>query len=262
MVYENQDKIVTEDFRERIIVDANSPLLAMKANRDRYTNKGNQKEYTGKPYLGNWQSEDALTWNVFRSLQKAEKLPVITNELGIGSPRGLLLWTLAPELDEASTDLQYITGALIRKYDGRLAGQISEPDVIILGSSRLAVIECKLSKPGSAPSHLWEARSIDSVKKRRPIYAKGLPALFKFDVTDEEIISIYQLIRITFYAVKIAEYYKVNPVVVSLANKKNWSQTIHQFRKSANLLLSYGSIFANKYLEYLNCNVRRGPGKI
>jgi hypothetical protein len=29
VIYENQDKKITEDFRERKIVDANSPLLAM-----------------------------------------------------------------------------------------------------------------------------------------------------------------------------------------------------------------------------------------
>ena len=91
------DKVAV-DFRSRIIVEPDSPILAFKANRDRYT-WGTQPSYAGLPYLGSQASEDALTWNVFRSLQKARRLDIICNELDIGEPRGMLLWTLAPEID-------------------------------------------------------------------------------------------------------------------------------------------------------------------
>ncbi len=50
MKADNNDHAVIEDFRDRILVDADSPLLAMKANRDRYTERGNQKKYAGLPY--------------------------------------------------------------------------------------------------------------------------------------------------------------------------------------------------------------------
>lgn len=103
----NWDEKVVEDYRQRIIVDPDSPILAFKASRDRYTNPS---KYAGLPHLGSWQSEDALTWNVFRSLQKVSSLDIITNKLGIGQPRGLLLWTLAPEIDDVSAKLQYLTG--------------------------------------------------------------------------------------------------------------------------------------------------------
>jgi len=61
---------VATDFRARIIIEPDSPILAFKANRNRYTRQI-QPSYKGLPYLGSQDSEDALTWNVFRSLQKA-----------------------------------------------------------------------------------------------------------------------------------------------------------------------------------------------
>ncbi len=40
----NWGKKVVENYRERIIVDPNNPILAFKAIRDRYTNVPSQKE--------------------------------------------------------------------------------------------------------------------------------------------------------------------------------------------------------------------------
>ncbi len=223
----NWDKKVVEDYRERIIIDPDSPILAFKASRDRYTLPS---RYAGLSHLGSWQSEDALTWNVFRSLQKAGSLDIITNKLGIGQPRGLLLWTLAPETDDAK--LQYVTGALIRRFDGIFRGQMTEPDAIILGTKAVAVIECKLSEPDEAPGHLWEGK-LGSVKKRHPVYQKELPHLIKDGISDEEIVPVYQLVRMAFYANKLGAGFGIKPVVVSLANRRNWSREIHKLDKAA-----------------------------
>ncbi len=53
----------------------------------------------------------------------------------------MLLWTLAPETDGVNAELQYTVGTVIRKFDGILRGQMTEPDVIILGSTGIAVDE-------------------------------------------------------------------------------------------------------------------------
>jgi hypothetical protein len=182
--------------------------------------------------LGSQNSEDALTWNVFRSLQKARRLHVICDELSIGEPRGLLLWTLAPEVDGASAKLQYTAGMLIRKFDGILRGQTTEPDVIILGTKGVAVIDCKLSEPDRPPSHLWDG-SLDSVTKRLPIYREAKPALLRKDVTDAQIALIYQLVRMAFYAVQLAKSLSSSPVLVWLANERNWNVRIPRLDRSA-----------------------------
>lgn len=222
---------VASDFRSRIIVEPDSPILAFKASRDRYTRR-TQPNYEGLPYLGSQDSEDALTWNVFRGLQKARRLDIVCNELDIGEPRGMLLWTLAPETDKASTELQYAVGVLIRKFDGILPGQMTEPDVVILGNTGIAVIECKLSEREKSPSHLWEG-SPDSVRKRLPIYQLAEPNLLKKDATDAQISEIYQLVRMAFYALQLGKSLSCTPVVVSLANEKNWHREIRRLGKSA-----------------------------
>jgi len=221
---------VAADFRSRIIVEPDSPILAFKANRDRYT-QGTQPSYAGLPYLGSQASEDAVTWNVFRGLQKARGLDIICNELDIGLPRGMLLWAVAPEIDDVNAELQHTVGALIRRFDGILPGQVTEPDVIIFGTSGVGVIECKLSEPDKPPSHLWEG-SEESVTKRLPIYRKAEPHLLKKDVTNSEIKQIYQLVRMAFYALQLGSSLSCTPVVVSLANVRNWRREIRRLGKS------------------------------
>jgi len=223
------DKVAL-DFRSRIIVDPDSPILAFKASRDRYTRRWHV--YAGLSYLGSRYSEDALTWNVFRSLQKAQKLGFVCDEFRIGEPLGLLLWTLATEVDNVSAKLQYSAGMLIRKFDGILPGQTTEPDVIILGTKGVAVIECKLSEPEKAPSHLWKGL-LGSVTKRLPIYRQAEPNLLKKDVTDAQIAEIYQLVRMAFYALQLGKSFHCAPVIVSLANEKNWRREIPRLGKSA-----------------------------
>jgi hypothetical protein len=219
------------DFRTRMIIEPDSPILAFKANRDRYTRQ-TQPNYEGLPYLGSQDSEDALTWNVFRSLQKARRLDIVCNELDIGEPRGMLLWTLAPETDGVNAELQYAVGALIRKFDGILPGQMTEPDVIILGSSGVAVVECKLSEPEKPPSHLWEG-SLDSVAKRMLIYQQAEPGLLRTNITDVQVATIYQLVRMAFYAIRLGKRFSCTPVVGSLTNERNWEVRIPTLEKSA-----------------------------
>jgi hypothetical protein len=158
-------------------------------------------------------------------------LDVVCNKLRIGEPRGLLLWTLAPETDAANAKLQYTTGALIRKFDGVFRGQLTEPDVIILGTNGIAVIECKLSEPDKAPTHLWEG-ALNSVRKRHGAYENELPHLIKNGISDEDIVPFYQLVRMAFYAMKLGVSFKVAPLLVSLANGRNWPIEIHKLRKS------------------------------
>jgi hypothetical protein len=221
---------VAPDFRSRIIMEPDSPILAFKANRDRYTRQ-TQPNYEGLPYLGSQDSEDALTWNVFRSLQKAHRLDIVCNELDIGEPRGMLLWTLAPETDGVNAELQYAVGAVIRKFDGILRGQMTEPDAVILGSTGIAVIECKLGQADSPLPRLWEG-SLDSISKRLPIYRQTEPSLLRNDITEEQVTEIYQLVRMAFYALQFGKYLASSPVVVSLANENNWQREIRRLRKS------------------------------
>jgi hypothetical protein len=221
---------VVKDYRQRIIVDPDNPILAFKASRDRYTNLPSQEKYAGLPYIGSWHSEDALTWNVFRSMQKAKRLELITDKLHIGKPRGLLLWTLAPEIYEKNAELQYVTGSVIRQFDGKFRGQTTEPDIIILGTKGIVVMECKLGERNKALTHLWEG-TIGSIKKCLTVYNNEIPNLVE-ERDEGSIAPVYQLVRMAFYAVKLSDHFRVEPVIVSLVNEENWTIQIRRIKKS------------------------------
>ena len=64
---------VHTDYAENIIVDSAHPILVWKANKDRlrpdwFTRDVQERFPGGLPKLGSVHSEDALTWNIFRTL--------------------------------------------------------------------------------------------------------------------------------------------------------------------------------------------------
>lgn len=231
------DKVV-RDFRKRIIVDANNPILAFKASRDRYTNLPNQAKYAGFPHLGSVNSEDALTWNVFRGLQKAQRLDIAADwlQVDIGKPVAMLIWCLAPEPAGAAGELQFQLGDLLRNTDGMIPGQISEPDVVIQGTEGIAVIECKLGETDKAPAHLWEGSSLQRVKQRLERYQQDIPGLIKEGKTEADVLPVYQMVRMAYYATRLGQIYQLRPSVVSVENGWNWNRKVRRWKKSADEL--------------------------
>jgi hypothetical protein len=67
--------------------------------------------------------------------------------------------------------------------------------------------------------HLWEG-PIKSINKRLPIYLKKFEQVK--DYQDEKCVSYYQLMRMAFYAIVLAEEYGVTPHLVTLMNENNW----------------------------------------
>ena len=217
----NWEKPVVPDYRERILVDQGSPILAFKASRDRFTHD----KYPGWPYLSSKNSEDALTWNVFRSLQIARRLDLAADVFGLSEPTGLLLWGLAPE--KKDENLQYDVGEMLRSVDGRRRGQMTEPDVILVGQDEIALIECKLGEANKSPSRPWAGSG-----KRWEDYRRELPELLKPEV---DVKPIYQLVRTAFYAVKLGHKLDLQPVLASLSNQANWTIGTRRIRPLATL---------------------------
>ena len=112
---------VYRDYRDNILVDKDNPVLAFKANRDRYFRNGNQDVYAGLSHLGSINSEDAFTWNVIRSLSLSNNYSPVEDliKIELTNPKALL-WTLA--FDDISKELQYIVGSTIRNIDGKYKG--------------------------------------------------------------------------------------------------------------------------------------------
>jgi hypothetical protein len=65
-IYSDTGVKVFVDFKDNLIVDPDDPVIASQARNRRYS-KGIVK---GLSYLGSENSEDAMTWNVFKTLAK------------------------------------------------------------------------------------------------------------------------------------------------------------------------------------------------
>lgn len=206
------------DYRKNILIDQENPVLAFKANRDRYVQTKNQMNYAGLPQLGSINSEDAITWNIFRSLSISNNFNPLEKLFNrkLDNPK-ILLWTLS--FDQISHDLQYTVGSIIRQIDGRHQGQMTEPDVIIESDDSLYIIECKLGEYGKYPDHLWGVlKNSDGPKARKNDYF--IDNIFINDIGYDS--NMYQLYRMVFYANKIGQTLMKKPVFVSLVNKSWW----------------------------------------
>ena len=214
---------VYKDYRNNILVDKDNPILAFKANRDRYTQR--QRVYAGLPQIGSIFSEDALTWNVFRTLELAKQLSILNEILEDDfTSAQLLIWTLA--FNDNSKQLQWDVGSLIRSIDGQFAGQITEPDIIISTKKRIYIIEAKLGHSSKYPQHLWESSKSEGPCKRHENYTSTTNPFINFP--KEEAFynkQAYQLFRMGFYAYRLGRILNKESVLVSLANKLWWKSS-------------------------------------
>lgn len=67
-IYSDTGVKVFVDFKDNLIIDPDDPVIARQARNWRYS-KGIVK---GLSYLGSENSEDAMTWNVFKTLEKSD----------------------------------------------------------------------------------------------------------------------------------------------------------------------------------------------
>ncbi len=162
------------DYRRNLKTDRDNPILVQKAWRDRFSGASHwRKGQGGEAYLGRPNGEDALTWNVFRSLQETQRLDLLAAFLmsaetgqgckpSLGRAGTLLFWGCATE--PSGYDAQQKLSSLIRLVDGQLGGTMTECDLVFITDTAVAVIEVKLNVAGSGgPLELKaEARALRS----------------------------------------------------------------------------------------------------
>ena len=203
------------DYRENLIVDQDNPILVQKAWRDRFSHPSHWNAgYGGKAYLSSDRSEDALTWNVFRSLQKAglPGLETIGEIFQVSSLESVLFWGCDVELQSES---QQILNCLIRAIDGKHMGTMTEPDLVILTDREVAFVECKLNANGKQSP--WKAQGLGA-EKRFNTYVEecGFEKLQNVDTWGQ----VYQLIRQYIYARSMAAVMDRRPLVFSLVREE------------------------------------------
>lgn len=206
------------DYRDNLIIDINNPILVQKSWRDRFSSESHWKNgYGGESYLSKKNSEDALTWNVFRSLQlssNANISSIYKKVFNINPVETILFWGC--DLLNLN-DYQIKLNSLIRLIDGRFQGTMTEPDIVLITKKELVFIECKLNQHGKQSP--WRAQTDGSKKRFEHYKTKYIPELS--NIGDWK--SVYQLIRNYIYSKLLAEILNKKPLLIPLINKKHKS---------------------------------------
>ena len=155
------------DFRTNLIVDANNPVLVLKAWRDHDTH--------GRAYLGVPHGEDAHVerLSLARSNQETrgrrrKRTPTAKPSsalLGLsGPPEEMLYWGCDPD---GTSEAQQALSICLRTLDGQLKGNMTEPDLVPITADDVCFVECKLSLtslPWSAKGPKSPANDLDTGK--------------------------------------------------------------------------------------------------
>jgi hypothetical protein len=230
------DNLKQYDYRQNLIADRDNPILIGKAWRDRFSGESHWRAgYGGQAYLSRPNSEDALTWNTFRSLQLAGKsgLEIISSVFGISRVARILFWGC--DVEHFGEEQQMLS-ILIRIIDGKHGGIMTEPDLVLIAEQEVAFVECKLNQSGQ--SSPWQARG-EGAAKRFETYKKEFPELrYIGDWRD-----VYQLIRQYVYSRSLGLHLKKRSLVVPLINEKHKDTLLRYYSKLRNNNLSAGKIF-------------------
>ena len=133
-------------YRDNISIDKDNPALKKKAeySRERYA-RGRVK---GLSRLGSENSEDAKSWNLFRTLQLQSDMQKYYGSIGVqDNLQSLLFWGMDPQTGEFDAVLKSILDEIEPPHLWNV--QQTEPDVIIIGQKTVVFNECKLGKAGA-----------------------------------------------------------------------------------------------------------------
>lgn len=230
---------VYDDWRDNVVVDPDAPPLLWKAGRGVF---GTYTSVPGRPYLASENSEDALSWNLFRTLEQTGHLDVVTRALGLEKEDEFQVLYWYRPWDSAES-LPEIKAALDRAEPwGRIGGRYqTETDVILKGQHYLVMMECKLGKPG-AHVRTWERGSRSRIP---PTYERPLRALLA-DMQDWKATMrrFYQLLRHLILAGELCGPGKwpLEPHLLAIVNELNVSRDgkphaaeFERFRRSLRL---------------------------
>jgi len=229
IVYSNRSKVpVYTDYRDNIIIDRDHPILSWKANKDRmqpgwFSAEVRSNYPQGLPKIASFHSEDALTWNVFRTLQQDNRVKCITDIFLPGfDTHKIYFWGHDADVQSEKIDAD-IQNSLneIEPWgrDGRW--QQTEPDLLLKSNDQIIMVECKLGEP-EAEVKAWQ-RSKPGMRSEYDDFIHTLEATpFKnvFDYNRDGN-RFYQLFRNYLLGISLALRWKTRFSLLAIVNDFN-----------------------------------------
>ena len=226
---------VYTDYRENIIVDADHPILEWKANKKNERLRPSwfpvwvrSKFPEGFPYIASEQSEDVLSWNLFRSSQSAGKLRFVTDRLGIHADiEKVYFWQ--HDTDQMSEEVDAEIQSILNEMepwgrDGRR--QQTETDIILRGRHHIVMVESKLGKPKKVVK-AW-GRGGSPNRPMRSDYPKFMnklgPKLFRGSFNfEQDGRRFYQLFRNYLLGAALSQKWGTRFYLLAIVNSVNRS---------------------------------------
>jgi hypothetical protein len=219
---------VYTDYKENIIVEPDHPILAWKANKDRlrpsWFSESLQRDFPGGlPKLGSVHSEDALTWNVFRTLQLKNRIQCLANIFAPGMDISHI-WFWGHGSNDQSEGIDPEIQDMLDEIEPWGRGgvkQQTESDVILKGKHKVIMIECKLGKAGSRVK-AWQ-RSSPGMRPEYAVFIKEHGFRLFSDSFDYESDGnrFYQLFRNYVLGAALAAKWNTKFSLVALVNELN-----------------------------------------
>jgi hypothetical protein len=227
---------VYDDWRDNIIVDADAPPLVWKAGRDRF---GGYTDAQGRSRLASENSEAALCWNLFRSLEKAGRLDIVTRALGLDDEFQVLYWYHPWDSPEPLPEIRQA----LQRVEPR-KGYQTEVNIMLKGRRCLVLVETNLGKPG-AQLRNWERTGNLSIPASYEAPLKAL--LVNQSNLEETMRRFYTLLRCLVLANELSrpEVWGLEPHLLAIVNDLNR----HASRRS----------HAEEFAEFRRC--LRWPGR-
>ena len=227
-VYSRGGVAVHTDYRENIIVDPDHPILVWKANKDRLRPSWFpvtvRKDFPrGLPKIGSQHSEDALTWNVLRTLQLNNRIQML---IDIFAP-GLDIYKIyfwGHDADQHSEKMDAEVQDMLNQMEpwGKNGiRQQTEPDVMLRGKCHVIMVECKLGKPGEMV-RAW-CRSRPGMRSQYKDFMKELDVNLFSDSFDyeEDGNRFYQLFRNYLFGAALSLKWGTDFSLLAIVNSLN-----------------------------------------
>jgi hypothetical protein len=207
---------VYEDWRDNIVVDADAPAVAWKADRDTF---GTYTSVPGVSRLASENSEDALSWNLFRSLEKVGRLDAIARPLGLDDDFQVLYWHRPWDATDPLSEIRRALNRIEpwRKRKGHFG---ADTTIMLKGQRVLIMVEGHLGKPG-AQIRPWERTGSVSVPTALQDPLRDL--LVDADNWEETAHRFYKLLRHLILAGALcrSEVWDLEPHLLVIVNELN-----------------------------------------
>ena len=224
-------------YRDNIIIDQDNPALKKKAScpREKYS-RGKVK---GLSRLGSENSEDAKSWNLFRTLQLQNDIQDYYALIRVQDElKDLLFWGLNTETGELDGVLKSILDEIEPPPLWKV--QQTEPDIIVIGRKTIIFNECKL-RESEEKIDAWNKKG--AFTSKHELYKSNAKPFFKqvfIENFELEARRYYQLMRNYIIGEHFA--HRLNKVfhLAALVSRKNKARSglshEEEFRKFCSYL--------------------------